>query len=169
MVGGGSREAVELNQGGEAHLVVEREGGEAEPLGISRIELVVDGAPDPDGLGDRPFLVSLHPEPEAVPVLSQVVLVRARRVNGSVHIEVLDEGEGIPPADVERIFDKFYRVQAADRKRAGTGLGLAIGRGFIEAMGGTIVANNRSDHAGAVFDISLPAFLTETSPQEVVA
>jgi two-component system, OmpR family, sensor histidine kinase KdpD len=97
------------------------------------------------------------------------VLVRGRRVNGSVHIEVLDEGEGIPPADVERIFDKFYRVQAADRKRAGTGLGLAIGRGFIEAMGGTIVANNRSDHSGAVFDISLPAYLTETSPEEVVA
>ena len=62
-------------------------------------------------------------------------------------LEVADEGDGIPPDDLERIFDKFYRVQAADRKRAGTGLGLAICRGFVEAMGGTIRAANRSDRA----------------------
>ena len=60
-----------------------------------------------------------------------------------------DEGPGIPPGDLERIFDKFYRVQAADRQRAGTGLGLAICRGFVEAMGGTIAAGNRSDRSGA--------------------
>ena len=41
-------------------------------------------------------------------------------------------------ADVERIFDKFYRARKGDRVRAGTGLGLAIARGFVEAMGGTI-------------------------------
>ena len=58
------------------------------------------------------------------------------------------KGQGIPPADLERIFDKFYRVQAADSRRAGTGLGLAICRGFVEAMGGTIVAGNRQDAAG---------------------
>jgi two-component system sensor histidine kinase KdpD len=55
----------------------------------------------------------------------------------------MDEGEGIPPEDVERIFDKFYRVRKGDRVRAGTGLGLPICRGFIEAMGGTIEAANR--------------------------
>ncbi|MGD0143842.1 MAG: sensor histidine kinase KdpD [Rhizomicrobium sp.] len=97
------------------------------------------------------------------------VLVRARRENGSVQIEVLDEGEGIPPEDVERIFDKFYRVQAADRKRAGTGLGLAICRGFVEAMGGTIVARNRTDRSGALFLIALPAYSNETNPRETVA
>jgi two-component system sensor histidine kinase KdpD len=69
---------------------------------------------------------------------------------------VLDEGDGIPPGDVERIFDKFYRVHAADRKRVGTGLGLAICRGFIEAMGGTIVAGNRPDRRGAMFTIVIP-------------
>ena len=73
-----------------------------------------------------------------------------------VLLEILDEGEGIPPADLERIFDKFYRVQAADRQRAGTGLGLAICRGFVEAMGGTIAAGNRTDRTGAVFTIALP-------------
>ena len=61
-----------------------------------------------------------------------------------------------PPEDLERIFDKFYRVQKGDHVRAGTGLGLAISRGFVEAMGGTITAANRSDRSGAVFTITLP-------------
>ena len=59
--------------------------------------------------------------------------------------EILDEGEGIPPDDLERVFDKFHRAQKGDRVRAGTGLGLAICRGFVEAMGGTIAAGNRAD------------------------
>lgn len=83
--------------------------------------------------------------------------VTARRVNGQVRIVVQDEGDGIPRADVERIFDKFYRVHAQDRQRAGTGLGLAICRGFVEAMGGTVVAGNRTDRSGAVFTLTLPA------------
>jgi len=73
-----------------------------------------------------------------------------------VRLDVLDEGEGIPPGDLERIFDKFYRVQATDRQRAGTGLGLAICRGFVEAMGGTITAGNRTDRGGADFTMTLP-------------
>ena len=56
------------------------------------------------------------------------------RVNRS-QSRVMDEGDGIPEADLERIFDKFYRVRAGDRQRAGTGLGLAICRGFVEAHG----------------------------------
>ena len=69
---------------------------------------------------------------------------------------MFDEGNGIPEGDLERIFDKFYRVQKGDRVRAGTGLGLAISRGFVEALNGTIVAANRSDRSGAVFTIRLP-------------
>ena len=59
-------------------------------------------------------------------------------------------------ADLEHIFDKFYRAQKTDQVRAGTGLGLAISRGFVEAMRGTIVAANRADRSGAAFTISLP-------------
>jgi two-component system sensor histidine kinase KdpD len=75
---------------------------------------------------------------------------------GAVYLQVIDEGDGIPPADLERIFDKFYRVQKGDQVRAGTGLGLAISRGFVEALHGTITAANRSDRSGAVFTIRLP-------------
>jgi two-component system, OmpR family, sensor histidine kinase KdpD len=69
---------------------------------------------------------------------------------------VLDEGHGIPPAELEHIFDKFYRVEKGDQVRAGTGLGLAISRGFVEAMRGSITAANRSDRSGAAFMIRLP-------------
>jgi two-component system sensor histidine kinase KdpD len=84
------------------------------------------------------------------------VRLQAQRDDDLVRLDILDEGDGIPAGDLERIFDKFYRVQAADRQRAGTGLGLAICRGFVEAMGGTIRAGNRTDRRGAMFTIALP-------------
>jgi len=74
----------------------------------------------------------------------------------SVCLRVLDEGSGIPANDLDHVFDKFYRAQKTDQVRAGTGLGLAISRGFVEAMHGTIVAENRTDRSGAAFTISLP-------------
>ena len=82
--------------------------------------------------------------------------LRAAKDGELVRLDIADEGEGIPDSDLERIFDKFYRVQAMDRKRAGTGLGLAICRGFVEAMGGTIRAANRSDSRGALLSITFP-------------
>jgi two-component system, OmpR family, sensor histidine kinase KdpD len=82
--------------------------------------------------------------------------VQSWRDRDSVCLQVLDEGDGIPPAELEHIFDKFYRVEKGDRVRAGTGLGLAISRGFVEAMHGTITAANRTDRTGAVFAIRLP-------------
>jgi two-component system sensor histidine kinase KdpD len=84
------------------------------------------------------------------------ITICAWRDGDRVRIQVLDEGEGIPAGDLERVFDKFYRVRGADRQRAGTGLGLAICRGFVEAMQGTITAGNRTDRSGAVFTITLP-------------
>ncbi len=62
----------------------------------------------------------------------------------------------MPKDTLERVFDKFYRVQSTDRQRAGTGLGLAICRGFVEAMGGTIEARNKPSGHGAWFVITLP-------------
>lgn len=92
------------------------------------------------------------------------ICVRSWSDGSYVYLQVLDEGGGIPPGDLEHIFDKFYRPQKADRVRAGTGLGLAISRGFVEAMRGTIVADNRADRPGAVFTIRLPA---ATQPRQL--
>jgi two-component system sensor histidine kinase KdpD len=84
------------------------------------------------------------------------ISIHSRRDFNSVWLQILDEGHGIPPGDLEHIFDKFYRAQKGDHVRAGTGLGLAISRGFIEAMNGTITAANRTDRSGAVFTIRMP-------------
>ncbi len=84
------------------------------------------------------------------------ILIHSWRDMESVCLQILDEGEGIPSADLERIFDKFYRVQKRDQVLAGTGLGLGISRGFVEAMNGTITAANRTDRTGAAFTIRLP-------------
>ena len=84
------------------------------------------------------------------------IRIRSWRDMHTVCLQILDEGGGIPSDDLERIFEKFYRVQKGDQVLAGTGLGLGISRGFVEAMKGTITAANRTDRMGAVFTIRLP-------------
>lgn len=73
-------------------------------------------------------------------------------------VSIADRGPGIPTSDLERIFDKFYRVLGTKRKGTsamGTGLGLAVCRGLIEAHRGRIWAENRAG-GGAIFRFTLP-------------
>ncbi|MBA3866926.1 MAG: HAMP domain-containing histidine kinase, partial [Solirubrobacterales bacterium] len=65
------------------------------------------------------------------------VTVRARNDGSDVEVEVADDGEGIPAADGEKVFDAFYRGDAS-RNEDGAGLGLAISRAIVEAHGGKI-------------------------------
>ena len=65
------------------------------------------------------------------------VTVRARSAGGGVEVEVADSGEGIPTGDGERVFEAFYRGDAA-RGEEGAGLGLAVSRAIVEAHGGRI-------------------------------
>lgn len=76
--------------------------------------------------------------------------------DGNLVTDIADQGPGIPKAERERIFDKFHRLDAGDRKVAGTGLGLAICKGFVEAHGGRIEALAGPDGQGAIFRITLP-------------
>jgi two-component system sensor histidine kinase KdpD len=96
------------------------------------------------------------------------IQIRAYRDGSQVILQVIDEGEGIPADDVERVFDKFYRANGMDRQRAGTGLGLAICRGFVEAMQGTITAGNRTDRPGAVITVVLPVPVSAPLPEETL-
>ncbi len=86
---------------------------------------------------------------------------------GTVTLEIIDEGAGIPARSADAIFEKFTRLEAGDRTRAGTGLGLAICRGFAESMGGTVTVGNRQDRSGAVFTIMLTAASMAGTPEEV--
>jgi two-component system sensor histidine kinase KdpD len=69
-------------------------------------------------------------------------MVHARRLGGNVRLSITDEGPGVKPGDLERIFEKFYQGGRSDGRKAGTGLGLSICRGLVEAMGGTIHAES---------------------------
>nr|USU32681.1 sensor histidine kinase KdpD [Methylobacterium sp. OTU13CASTA1] len=99
------------------------------------------------------------PEGSAITVAGSVEGERVR-------LQILDEGDGMPEAEVERVFDKFYRVRKSDSVRAGTGLGLAIARGFVEAMGGTLTAANRRDRLGAAFTILLPVLPSDRAKDD---
>ncbi len=91
--------------------------------------------------------------------------IRASQHRFSIVISVLDDGPGIPEADVQRVFDKFYRVREnSDSSRAGTGLGLAICRGFVEAMDGRIRVQNRNGVPGLEFVIEFSSEVVAESP-----
>ncbi len=71
-----------------------------------------------------------------------VVSVHARQVGAEALVSVTDEGPGIKPSDLERIFVKFYQGGRSDGRKTGVGLGLSIAKGLVEAMGGRIWAES---------------------------
>lgn len=120
--------------------------------------------------------IRLHTDPEAQPLRVDFVLFTQVLVNlidnankysppdspidivfetcgSGWKVEVRDQGEGIPEAEREKVFEKFFR--RSDTKTTGSGLGLAISRGLVEAHGGTLVALS-GPGGGTVMSISLP-------------
>jgi two-component system phosphate regulon sensor histidine kinase PhoR len=86
---------------------------------------------------------------------SDIRLAASRR-DDLVDIVVADPGPGIPPADLARVFERFYRVDKARARPGGTGLGLAIVRHLVELHGGRVRVENRAE-GGAKFTVTLPA------------
>jgi two-component system sensor histidine kinase KdpD len=87
-----------------------------------------------------------------------ITRVAVRPMDDSVEIAVTDDGVGIPPEALEKVFDKFYRVAGSDVRTPGTGLGLSICAGLVRAMGGSIRAESPiAKHRGTRVQISLPA------------
>ncbi|HEX5936361.1 MAG TPA: HAMP domain-containing sensor histidine kinase [Actinomycetota bacterium] len=85
------------------------------------------------------------------------VTISARRRNGSVEVAVADTGAGIAPEHLPRLFERFYRADAArTRGEGGTGIGLAIARSVVEAHGGRISAESEPGR-GSVFTFDLPS------------
>ncbi len=83
--------------------------------------------------------------------------VAAYEDRGNVVISIEDEGRGIPTEELERVFEKFRRMEESSDRGKGAGLGLAISKGFVEAMGGRIAAASPiHDGRGTRILISLP-------------
>jgi len=93
-----------------------------------------------------------------------IVRIQARAAGEMIHVQVSNEGPPVPPEHLERIFDKFYRITAADRV-TGTGLGLSICKGIIEAHGGHIWAENLT--RGFVFNFNLPLVWDGAGPTQI--
>ena len=76
--------------------------------------------------------------------------------NNQLHIKVKDNGIGIPAAELDRIFDRFYQVESAERAQyTGTGIGLSLSREIVEMIGGQIHALSTTGQ-GSEFDLLLP-------------
>jgi two-component system sensor histidine kinase SenX3 len=92
-----------------------------------------------------------------------VVVSLKKASDGNAELSVTDQGIGIPERDLERIFERFYRVDPArSRATGGTGLGLAIVKHVTAAHGGTVTVRS-VEGAGSTFTISLPLRSTDAS------
>jgi histidine kinase len=84
------------------------------------------------------------------------VTVVARAAGHSARVTVTDTGVGLAAADLERIFERFYRVPGQPRRSAGSGIGLTIARNIARAHGGDITAASPGPGKGARFTFTLP-------------
>lgn len=94
-----------------------------------------------------------------------LVQVCVGAANGSARLAVIDSGEGIAPADLPHIFDRFYRADSSrNRRTGGSGLGLAIARQLVQAHGGRIWAESppAGQRRGSALFVELPLIPTRT-------
>ena len=141
--------------------IVETYRPEAQTVGIT---LIADIPPEPsiNGIVDTTrfeqilgnlITNALRHTPEGGEV---TLRLRKDSQRSKIVLEVIDSGEGIPAQDLERVFERLYRVDPSrSRQVGGSGLGLAITRKLVEAHDGLIYAKNRSE-GGAIFRIELP-------------
>ena len=94
------------------------------------------------------------------------VLIRVLQGDDVVTFEVADTGPGIPPGDVERVFDRYW--QAKKTANLGSGLGLTIAKGIVEAHGGSINVSSALGE-GTVFTFSIPLGVSGTTTMQAAA
>jgi two-component system phosphate regulon sensor histidine kinase PhoR len=97
----------------------------------------------------------------------EAITINATNGGDEITISVLDNGPGVPPDAVDRIFERFYQIDASRSGGEGTGLGLAICRHIVEAHGGRIWAESNADGAGGHFRFTLLSANAGTADNEL--
>lgn len=135
-----------------------------------QITIVSDVEPDlPPARGDRERIVQVlgNLVRNALRYTGEggIISLRAARAGGLIRVTVEDTGAGIPPEQLARIFERFYRGdEARDRQSGGAGLGLAIVREMVEAMGGTVAADSTVGEGSRLsFTLQVTATLTDAA------
>ena len=106
---------------------------------------------DPDALSQILFNLLDNAVKYAKSDTGQRIALTARKSETGVAVEVADEGPGVDPAQLGRIFEPFYRAQSElTRTAKGTGIGLALVKDLVEQMGGTVEAANREGGGFAI-------------------
>ena len=106
---------------------------------------------------EQVFMNLLENAIKYTPPTSPIDIV-AQALDDHVLVQVMDRGPGIPPGELEHVFEKFYRAQSSGN--SGVGLGLTVCRGMLQVHGGRIWAENRPG-GGAVFCFTLPIDSTQ--------
>jgi two-component system sensor histidine kinase BaeS len=141
-----------LDQVAEAHR------GSADTAGV---RLTIDKVSDPQIMVDpvrlRQLVGNLVSNAVRHTPPGGEVTIRSRMDDGRLVVDVVDTGTGIAPADLQKVFDRFWRADGSrSRATGGSGLGLAIVRKLVEAHGGDVAVANRPGR-GAIFTVRLPA------------
>lgn len=109
---------------------------------VDELPPVLPARADPDGLAQ--VLANLLSNAVRYTPPGGVVTIRADRRPSDVLVSVSNTGDGIPPADLDHIFERFYRVEKSrDRAHGGAGIGLAIVKQLVERAGGAVGAESR--------------------------
>ncbi len=129
----------------------------------AEVEIAVEVSPpdlqaiaDPEGL--RQMMENLVDNALSHAAADRIV-IRAGRDSDGVRLSVIDDGRGIPQAQLERVFERFYRVDPSrSRETGGTGLGLSIVRHWVGSMGGHVWVESALGQ-GSAFHVRLPGEL----------
>jgi histidine kinase len=136
------------------------------------LALQVDLGPEAAGQPGQPAGLPVHADPDRIAQIvtnlignavratpaGGMITVRCRRTGPLALAEVTDTGEGLAPAELERVFERFYRVPGRRSPSAdsGSGIGLTIARAIARAHGGDLVARSAGHGAGATFALTIP-------------
>jgi signal transduction histidine kinase len=149
--------AVEVDLAGAIRAALDLAQPTLERAGLELVVEVPDTLParaDPDDLAQ--VLGNLISNAARYTPAGGTVTVRAERRPADLLVSVVNSGDGIPPADLERVFERFYRVEKSrDRAHGGAGIGLAIVKQLVEAGGGKVGAESADGQTR--FWFSLPA------------